>query len=233
MHNQCLELVNRALNAMGVEAVITALPTQDRDTAQIHALTQDLFEELLRYRWSETLSEFTLTAVSGQSLYDLPLDWHDLAQEGAWNKTERVALAPALSVQDRAFQSYALIGGLSAYPSYSIIGSQIEIQPVPTSDGAEFSFPYYSNHLVREASGGEKKRYFTLNDDFFVLPPQVFISGFKYLYRREKRLPSEPDEASFMQICARLSARDKPAKLYLNGSGARYRYNPNDYPVLG
>lgn len=230
-----LELVNRALNAMGVEAVTTALPSTDRDTSQISALTQDLFDEVLRYRWQENRGEFLLTTVSGQDLYDLPLDWHDLAQEGAWNVTERTPLAPALSVSDRAFQQNALIGGLSSYPSYSVIGKKIEMKPVPTSSGAEFSFPYYSKNLAVSASGLDKKRYFTFNDDMFLLDDAIFTSGFKYLYRREKRLNYQPDEADFRGLCDRLSARDKPARLNLNGTGG-YRlrqYNPNDYPILG
>lgn len=225
-----LNLVNRALGVLGVEAFSSLATSTNRDILQINAMAKDALDEILRYDWSELLKEFTLSTVIGQSVYNLPDDFERFAAFTHWDQTKNWRLCGPVSPEAWSWRKSA-ITAVPEFPyHFRLYGAnKIELDPSPSAAGHMLSLYYYANYAVSDADGA-LKRYFSDDGDTFLLEDELFTAALKYRYRKEKRLDYAAEQTEFYQLCDRKANKAAPEILNMGAPG-RF-IDPNDYQII-
>ena len=105
--------------------------------------------EILRQRfWTQMRGEHTFTTVQGTSTYALPTDFHTMADQSGWNRTNRLPLGGPLSPQEWQYLKSRLVGVVFTV-LFRPMDGMIYIYPDnPTPGGYQVAFEYLTNGWI-------------------------------------------------------------------------------------
>lgn len=107
-----------------------------------------------------------------------------------------------------------LVNGLaSPNPGYWImLDGQIQFRPA-VSANTTAQFFYISNKAVLDVDGVTKKKWFTKDEDTYLLDERVLKLGIVYKWRAQKRLEYAEDFSNYEQALMQASGHDKGARI--------------------
>lgn len=143
-------------------------------------------------RWSELISTYTFTTVSGQASYDLPSDFRAFANMSQWDRSNsRPLVGPAAP-----FVWQWLKGDVTAGNTidrwFRLQGGRLYIHPAPTADGDTIAFDYYSKNWVTDKDGGDASSCLSDNDAP-KLDGDLLTLGLKWRFLQAQGMPFEAE----------------------------------------
>jgi len=180
------ENLNDVLNQSGFLARTVFAASNNIDDRQMMAIANRVAIEIRDYwSWPELRLSETITLESAETLYDLPDDFRSMVPDSAWETNgSRPVEWPVPDGRWYMYKNAAFSdGGVLRVRQY---GLQIEVlDPV---EGAEFTFEYISDAMVRDTEDEPKTR-FTADTDTFVMDDQLFVLGVQAHWAETKMMP--------------------------------------------
>ena len=142
-------IINDALVEVGLAAVADPFADTDSNVAQMCTLLKSKGREILRQRfWTQMRDEHTFTTVQGTSTYALPTDFHTMADQSGWNRTNRLPLGGPLSPQEWQYLKSRLVGVVFTV-LFRPMDGEIYIYPdTNTPGGYDIAFEYLTNGWI-------------------------------------------------------------------------------------
>lgn len=153
-----------------------------------------------------------ISQMSGAMNFPVPVDYDRmLVGQGIQDKTTWFwGYYPFSSVSEYML---AVNGNLPLISpgGWILLENEFKFYPLPVG---EATFPYISNHIVRGSDGALKKD-FTADDDTFVLSERLLTLGILWRWRAQKGMDYSEDLANYETEFARLSNKDKGARVLM------------------
>ena len=142
-------IINDALVEVGLAAVADPFADSDANVVQMCTLLKSKGREILRQRfWTQMRDEHVFTTVQGTPTYALPGDFHTMADQSGWNRTNRLPLGGPLSPQEWQYLKARLVGVVFTVLFRPMDGLIYIYPDNPTPGGYTISFEYLSNGWV-------------------------------------------------------------------------------------
>lgn len=199
-----LVLLNTALSEMGMPAIPSVNSTDDM-AVQLVALANGLGTRLASLPlWAELNRTFELTTVEGTATYDLPVDWLVPLSGTAWNRSASWPLAgPVVPLHWQALQSGVGTGAAASY-RYRFVGGQVQLHIGASASDELLVFDYLSSEWVLGIGGdglaSVGKPRISADNDYILLPEEMFITGIKVAWRAEKGFEYSRHLSEFLQM---------------------------------
>lgn len=224
-----LEILRESFSRLGLAAPTAAAQTSDVQGLQAVAL---LNEELASLRadphpWAALNAEFTITGVSGQSLYSFPADWDHQVNSTQWNRSQRFSvIGPVSGIQWQ--RSKAAIGVRWPRMHTRLRATGIEFLSEPGA-GSIYACEYQKNTPV--LNGSTAKERFTDDTDTCVFDDELMVRALKWRWLRAKGLNYQHEYDEHMLKLDELRGRDMgAASLTLTPSEGWSLLDEGNYP---
>lgn len=205
-----LQLVNRALQELGLPQATTAVSGQDDQTGfQALGLLNALGDLLSRahdWQFLEKTAEFTGDGVT--DTFDLPADFGRIINQTQWSSSNRRPLYGPMAPQGWSWLQYG-IASVGVYYRYRIVGNKFVVFP-KLADGEKINFYYISKNWV-VGSLGQQKSAIDSDTDTLVFDDHLAIAGLKYKLWTAKGMDSAALYAEFMFILNSAKAQTQGA----------------------
>lgn len=144
-------------------------------------------------RWSELITEGTITTVSGTSTYAKPSDFRAFANMSQWDRTNRWRLrGPTPSIVWQWLQSGLAVAATNRR-WFMVRGNYITLFPVPTTDGDTLAYDYYSTKWVFKQSDSTNQTEWSSDNDTARLDEDLLTLGLKWRFLQAKGMPFEAE----------------------------------------
>lgn len=175
-----LQMVNQALQEIGLPQVTTIISGQDDQTGfQMHGLVNALGTQLVRvhdWQFLEKTASFTGDGV--KTAFDLPADYGRMVNQTQWaDKNKRPMYGP-MTPQGWSWVQFGIVS-VGVYYRYRIIGNQFHVFPTPPV-GETFNFYYISKNWVYDPNTDVYKDRVENEDDLTLFDEYLMVSGIKY-----------------------------------------------------
>lgn len=193
-----LSIVKDVMDTNGWPAPVSAVASsQDQNMRQSMALINKvLMFTSYKYNWPELTREYRFTTVPGQAEYDLPVDFHHLCINTAWNSNQFYQLKGSLTAQSwyRMMFSGSASLNISGY-RVDKFGKKFTVFPVPQA-AEDLVYLYMTTNLVVDGTGNYKPQY-ALDSDVAVIDEELVGVGFSWRWRQKKGLDYTAELAEY------------------------------------
>jgi len=151
-------------------------------------------------RWSELITEGTITTVSGTATYAKPSDFRAFANMSQWDRTNSWRLTgPTPSFVWQWLQSGITVA--SAMNKWFMVrGAYIHIYPTPTVSSETIAFDYYSKSWVTKQVDSSSVAAWTADNDTARIDEDLLTMGLKWRFLQSKGMPYEPEYKEYEAI---------------------------------
>lgn len=171
-------------------------------------------------------------SVANQQEYNLPADYDRLTIDTVWDRNQLTPMQGPLSPALWQTIKSGLIGNGIYFSRYRISRSQqttvpqkrFILDPPSATTGDPLVFEYQSKNWTWNESANTTSDGFILDTDVSILPPELVVAAFKFLYRREKQLEFSTYMEEYNQMLDTYTGRDRPQPGF-SLEGPRYRQN--------
>lgn len=233
MDASLLGLVTQGMSEMGLATPLTLIGNADLGAMQLLALANRAGRQCRDDPDSgwEVLQALNLfNSVAGQQEYNLPADYDRLTIDTVWDRNQLTPMQGPLSPALWQTIKSGLIGNGIYFSRYRISRSQQTNQPVKkflldppsATTGDPLVFEYQSKNWTWNSGSNTTSDGFKLDTDLCILPPELFVMAFKWLYRREKQLEFSTYMEEYNQALDTYAGRDRPSPGF-SLEGPRYR----------
>lgn len=152
MYGTALQIAQQAASELGLPQPDIVVSSTDQNARMFWALMNSAGGELLTYwDWQDMLKEAAIVAVANQAFYPRPSDFLRQLNQTIWDEYNRRPVIGPVSPQGwQALQNSAVSVG--PYARYRIMANQVELNPVPTSNGHTYSYNYISQNWVQSGA---------------------------------------------------------------------------------
>lgn len=155
---------------------------------------QDLEKEI---RWSQLITEYTFTTVSGTATYALPTDFRAFGNMSQWDRTNLWRMTgPVPSMVYQWLKS-----GISVAAAnnrwFMIRGSTFTVFPTPTTTGDTLAFDYYSKNWVTKQVDLSATSEWSADNDTSKLDEDLHVADLKWRFLQAKGMPFETEYKRF------------------------------------
>lgn len=185
-----LSIAQDVAREIGFEPPNYIIGNTDTTARQLLTLISREGEWLVRrHAWAVLQKEFTITTISGQSAYALPVDYHRLVGDSFWNRSNtRIIDGPVNPQHWQHRKANSLQAG--QYYSFRIKPDngtlKVFLDPTPTSNGEILTTEYISKNWVRNASGLSAD--ITADNDMDIFPQGLLQLGLCWRFMSAKGL---------------------------------------------
>lgn len=179
------QILNRVLSESTFLEKPAFTSSNDPDDKQMVAIANAVAYHMFNWcHWGVLKATHTVT-MTEDKLYPLPDGFQSMIPDSAW-ETDGSRRVEVPTAEGRwymyKYSTYSDGGTLRA----RLQGPNIELYD--TQPGESFAFEYITKYPITDA-GGTPKEYFTLDDDIFLLDPEVLIKGIKAQWAEGKMMP--------------------------------------------
>lgn len=151
-------------------------------------------------RWSELISEYTFTTVSGTATYAKPSDFRAFANMSQWDRTNRWRMrGPTPSVVWQWLQSGLAVAATNRR-WFMMRGAYFTVFPTPTTDGDTIAFDYYSSAWVTKQVDSTNTTEWSADNDTARISEDLLTLGVKWRFLQAKGMPYQPEYAEYESI---------------------------------
>jgi len=202
-----LSIATSALNEIGGFDVPTTFFGSNNLTAkQVVALCNRAGKTLEQdVRWSELVTEGTITTVSGTATYAKPADFRAFAEMSQWDRTNQWRLSgPTPSIVWQWLKSGISVAS-TANRWFMVRGAYITIYPTPTTDGDTIAYDYFSkNWVLKQVDGTTTTNEWSSDLDTALLDEDLLTLSLKWRFLQAKGMPYEPEYREYESIVTSL-----------------------------
>ena len=215
------------MRAMGLTAPQSVADSQDPTAQQMWQLAKDAGQLITEeHDWQVLQKDMTIVTVGGQTIYPLPADFRKFVVDSQWNRTPRMPALGSLTEQEWQMLKARNLAGTTFALLFRINEDAVEIYESPATPQT-LVLPYVSENWVRQVSvPAGTKNTLTLNDDIAMFPSQLFKAKLRLLWRVAKQFDTIYDQKEYVDLLAKATSRDVPARTLSLRQGG-------DYPYLG
>lgn len=176
-----LQLVNQALQGLGLPQVNTIISAQDDQTGfQMLGLLNELGSQMVRaHDWQslEKSAEFVGDGVTNQ--FPLPADYGRMVNQTQWSSKNKRPMAGPISPQGWSWVQYGIVSSGFTY-RYRILDGKFTVFPTP-GPGEKLNFFYISKNWSIAAPPLNTPQALVVTDgDFVVFDDFLMIAGIKF-----------------------------------------------------
>lgn len=235
MDASALGIIDQAMGELGLTPASTLVGNIDPGATQMLAVLNRAGRQVRDdpddgWEILQTLNLFN--SVAGQQEYALPADYDRLTIDTVWDRNQLTPMQGPLSPALWQTIKSGLIGNGIYFSRYRISRSQQTIlpkkvfilDPASATTGDPLVFEYQSKNWTANAALTSTSDGYTADTDISLLPPELLIAAYKYLYRREKQLEFSTYMEEYNQMLDTYTGRDRPSPGF-SLEGARYRQN--------
>ncbi len=151
-------------------------------------------------RWSELVTEGTITTVASTATYAKPSDFRAFANMTQWDRTNLWRLnGPTPSIVWQWLKS-GLVVASSNRRWFMIRGAYITIYPTPTVSNETLAYDYYSNKWVTKQSDSTNASEWSADNDTARLDEDLLTLGVKWRFLQAKGMPFEAEYKEYEAI---------------------------------
>lgn len=236
MDASCIGMVIQALGEMGWgELPLNLIGNVSTDAVQQLALINRAGRQVRDDApdgWEVLQSLCLFNSVQGQSEYDLPADYDRLTIDTVWDRNQLTPMQGPLSPALWQTIKSGLIGNGIYFSRYRVVRSQTTtlpkkvfiLDPPSATTGDPLIYEYQSKSWTANAALTQSSQTFQADTDVSLLPPELVIAAFKFLWRREKQLEFSTYMEEYNQMLDTYIGRDRPQPGF-SLEGPRYRQN--------
>ncbi len=205
-----LQTVQEFCRRRGLDVPSVVIASQDDQLRQIVGLMHEVIDDLLlRYSWNNIQIEATFTTIAAQDQGAMstlaPYGFKAVINETLFDRTNsRQIMGPINPVEWQRWQTFNPAG--PGY-TYRIRGGHLFLFPVPVA-GHTIAFEYETENLILAADGVTRKKYFTADDDVFLLSESVLMAGLSWKWKCEKGIRYSEDYRFYDDMAQSASAKD-------------------------
>jgi len=148
MFGTTLQVAKQAAIELGLPVPTELVTSLEVTNIQLLGLLNSAGNELVQYYdWEYLLKTHSFTSIAGTGKYARPSDYARMVNQTLWDSSMRRPSFGPLSPQSWQVITNAVVNA-GPFSRYRIAGGNIEILPVPDSNGVGFNFQYISNGWV-------------------------------------------------------------------------------------
>lgn len=204
---QLLAIVQQFCQRSGLARPANVAGSTDRMITQIHALLNEMLEDLTRWTWQQTLKEavFTTTLTESQgNIFTLAPNFDHIREKTFFNRTQKLRVEGPLS--DEEWQAVKATSYSTLKYYWRIQGDELKLTPTP-STAETLAFEYVSKAFVYNATDLEYKATFTKDNDEFLLDDRLISAALRWLWKKEKGFTYAEEFTRYEALAAELSGR--------------------------
>jgi hypothetical protein len=168
----------------------SANPTASTLVALANEAGQDL--EMMD-RWTELLTEGTITTVADQATYAKPSDFRAFGTMSQWDRTNQWRLTgPVPSIVWQWLKSGITIASVNNR-WFAIRGAYIVIHPTPDASGDTIAYDYYSKNWITKQSDSTSIAEWSHDNDTSKLDENLLAADLKWRFLQAKGFPWEAE----------------------------------------
>lgn len=211
------DIINRTLNAVGLNQVDDPFNSSDDTVIQIIGLFNNAGQDLIyEHAWQRLKRNWSITTDSAtypDGKYALPADFAYLVNNTGWDQTNDWPLNGPMT--DAQFTH--LVGrDLSAntiYIDYQINQNELWLFPQPPDDAITLAFRYVSRFWIDQSGNGtDFADVMTGSDDIVLYDQMMMIHRLKYEFLAAKGFPFQKAERDWNRSFGRVTGRDTGAQ---------------------
>ena len=204
-------IINDALVEVGLAAVADPFADSDANVIQMCTLLKSKGREILRQRfWTQMRDEYTFTTVQGTPSYALPSDFHTMADQSGWNRTNRLPLGGPLSPQEWQYLKARLVGVVFTV-LFRPMDGEIYIYPDnPTPGGYVVAFEYLSNGWIERPAIPVNTYHDSpvATDDIVRFDPLMVMRGIKLEWLKLHAFDTTSAQQDYLEAYNRAAGMD-------------------------
>ena len=214
---------------IGVEPPSVVFSGTDRTQVELKATVNKCARMIGRaYTWNKLKVQASYTGDGSTEDFDMPDDYHWMPDNARlWSSSTKYPLARVQDEDDWLGIDVQSI--TTALRSWVIFGGQIHFKPALESAEIVRHF-YQSTALVSPASGTDKSA-FTLDTDYFRLDEDLLALAIIYVWKMDHGNPYAEQMQDYEIAKEKLIARDKGAKVLVQGTSRIPRGVTLAYPL--
>lgn len=162
-----LEICQSAARLAGVQVPNTIIGNNAEVARRSLAYANQRVMTIVRRKnWPQLETKHQFASVADQAAYALPAGMKAWQPGTFWDATnDEPMMGPMSAIEWEALNESTFAAGSTLHTYFRRRGNSLELYPVPTTTGVNFSFVYDSNEGVVEADGTTFKRQFTVDTD--------------------------------------------------------------------
>jgi hypothetical protein len=174
-----------------------ANPTASTIVALANESGQDL--EAME-RWTQLVTEGTITTVNGTATYAKPTDFRAFATMSQWDRTNQWRLTgPTPPIVWQWLKSGITIASVNNR-WFAIRGAYIVIHPTPDTDGDTIAYDYYSKNWITKQSDSTSVAEWSHDNDTAKLDENLIAADVKWRFLQAKGFPWEAEYKRFESL---------------------------------
>ena len=193
-------IINAAAVEMGLDADTDPFASTDPTMVQLVALLKSRGRALNQvHRWTQFKREHTFVTVQGTSVYTLPADFLDMADQTAWNRTTRLPLGGPISGQEWQYLKSRLANVVFTVLFRPIDKTIVLYPDTDTPGGYTIAFEYRSRYWAgtTDVATAGTKLVPTLSTDYVYFDPNLATNALKLDWKRAKGFDSTAESDDY------------------------------------
>lgn len=174
-----LQLVNKALQSLGLPQVLTIVSSQDDQTGfQMMGLLNELGTQMIRAHDWQALEKTQQYVGDGVTVaFPLPSDYGRMVNQTQWSSKNLGPMRGPVSPQGWSWIQFGIVSAGFVF-RYRIIDNMFHVYPVPAQD-EKINFYYIQKYWVTD-SLGQPKDQVTEDTDTVDFDDYLMIAGIKF-----------------------------------------------------
>jgi hypothetical protein len=200
------------------------MSSQDDTYLQLVGLANEVLDDLMtRGTWTQLQKEASWTSTGTESQGALttlaPAGFKHVIKDTFYDRTQRLPVFGPKSPQE--WQLLKAVPMTGPFLQYRIQGGNLLLNPVPPA-GHSLYFEYASNYSIQ--SGNDTtifKRYFSADNDIFLLDQSLLLSGLSWRWKKEKGFAYAEDFRTYETLVVDLLGVDGTKKTLSMDGGSQ------------
>ena len=162
------------------------------------------------YRWAALITSTTITTVASTATYALATyapGYRAFAVNSQWDRTNFRRLTGPASGADWQYRKSGLITSSVNNRAFRVQGSNIAIDPTPSSADT-LAFDYYDKRWITKQADSSYVTEFTSDNDTCRLDEDLLTMGLKWRFLQAKGFPFEAEYKEYEQVKSSLQDDD-------------------------
>jgi hypothetical protein len=180
MAQSVLQLVNKALQEIGLPQVLTIVSAPDDQTGfQTLGLLNALGNQLIKvHDWQFLEKTQTFVGDGIQTEFTLPEDYKRIVNQTQWSSKNKRPMYGPMTPQGWSWVQFGIVS-VGVYYRYRVLRNKFTVFPTP-ADQEQINFFYISKHWVYDPLTDTYKDNITADTDETVFEDYLMIAGIKF-----------------------------------------------------
>lgn len=205
-----LEIMQEFCVRAGIPKPLVVMASRDEQLLQLVGLAHEVLDDMLtHYVWEALEKEAAWVSLAAENQGVLtalaPYGFLYIKNETIWDRTDqRPVYGPLYAAEWQADKALVSTG---PFYSYRIRGGVLKFTPTMVA-GHSMAFEYASEDSILDVDGVTYKKYFTADDDTFILNESMLLAGLRWKWKYEKGLRYAEDQRAYDELVTTHSARN-------------------------